>query len=121
MQRTFLLNNANPRQIVRSGKPMEKVRLLSFEYKGTSSSDISSFTVEWSLPKSRQRICQHYNMFYKTMSQKTSDSPNHDLLKRLKTVYGANEDFYEFTIQLGKSFGSEDTSLLITMDIPKLL
>ncbi len=118
MQTTILLNNAKRRQVVRSDKPLEKVRLLSFEYKGTDSKDLSTFTFAWFLPKKSKTVCQHYNMSYKTMSQTISGSPNHDLLKRLKTFYGANEDFYEFTIHLGKSFRSEDSSVMITIDIP---
>jgi hypothetical protein len=117
MQKAFLLCNNKHRQIVRSEKPLEKVRLLSFEYKETDSNDLSPFTFEWYLPKSKQTVCQHYNMSYKTMSQTISDSPNHDVLKRMKTFYGANEDFYEFTIKLNRSFRSENSSVMITIDI----
>lgn len=69
MQKAFLLCNNKHRQIVRSEKPLEKVRLLSFEYKETDSNDLSPFTFE----------CV-------------------------------------FTIHLGKSFRSEDSSLLITIE-----
>jgi hypothetical protein len=116
MQRVFLLNNNQRRHVFHSENALQQVQLVSFEYNVKDADDLSSFMFQWHLPGSQHTACQHYNMAYKKLPPLISGLPKHDLLKRLQKFYGEDDQFYSFTIELGKSFRSNESSLVIIMD-----